>query len=138
MIPASLIAWGARAAGFLGQLLSFGITLPLWIFLAAGVWLHLDKASAVRRAVDSAVTDLVAGAQISAANAKATALQAIVDEQNRKLAAEKQANRLFEERLAASHRTQLETEDAIQNLLARPVAGDCHVHNDVFGRLHNR
>jgi hypothetical protein len=138
MIPASLIAWGTRAAGFLGQLLSFGVTLPLWIFLAGGLWLHLDKASAVRKAVDSAVTDLVAGAEISAANARATALQAVVDEQNRKLAAEKQANRLFAERLAASQKTQSETEDAIQNLLARPVAGDCHVHDDVYGRLHNR
>jgi hypothetical protein len=52
-------------------ILTFGITLPLWLFLAAGIWVWFDKGSAVRLAVDRAVTDLVAGAQLDALKAEA-------------------------------------------------------------------
>lgn len=55
---------------FFKKLLTFGITLPVWIFLAAGVWLWWDKTSAVRQAVDKAVTEIVAGAQLDALNAE--------------------------------------------------------------------
>ncbi|ESY42061.1 hypothetical protein X747_14935 [Mesorhizobium sp. LNJC384A00] len=53
-------------------ILVFGVTLPVWIFLAAGIWLWLDKASAVRQAVDKAVTELVARAQLDALQAELT------------------------------------------------------------------
>ncbi|TPL49106.1 hypothetical protein FJ937_16605 [Mesorhizobium sp. B2-4-4] len=57
-------------------ILTFGITLPVWAFLAGGAWLWIDKTSAVRHAVDTAMTRLVAGAQLDA-------LQAEVIEQRR-------------------------------------------------------
>lgn len=68
--------------GFLRPILVFGITLPLWAFLVAGAWLWLDRTSAIRQAVNEAVTELVAGAELTAANAT------IEEERRRRAAAE--------------------------------------------------
>lgn len=75
------IAWK-----FVKPILTFGITLPLWVFMAAGLWLWLDRGSAVRVAVNDAVKELVAGAELNAAIAKAT------EEQRRRQAAVRALN----------------------------------------------
>lgn len=123
---------------FLRPILVFGITLPVWAFLAAGVWLYVDRTSAVRQAVDNAVTDLVAGEELAAANARADALQAINDEQARRLAASQRANDLFAQSLAEARTRQQETTDEIEDLLSRPVASDCTVGDDILRRLRER
>lgn len=96
--PFALAAW---------RLLSIMIPIPLAVIVAAGLWVHFDKASAIRKAVDNAVTDLVAGAQIEAAKARTAEIerqrnqQAIVFEEFRKRrAAEQRVDAEREERHA--------------------------------------
>lgn len=126
-------------------ILTFGITLPLWLFLAAGVWLYVDKASAVRTAVNGAVTDLVAGAQLER-------FQTLLDEERRLriwtegAAAERQ--RLADENLAAradlAVKLALTTdekkglEDDLAAIQSRPCTGDCFVDQLLFDRLRNK
>ncbi|MFC6488042.1 hypothetical protein [Nitratireductor sp. GCM10026969] len=138
MIPAWLAAYGAKAIAVLGKILTFGITLPLWAFLAAGAWFHFDKSSAVREAVDNAVTELVAAEELAAASAEVAALSAIADERERRLAAAQRANRLYAERLAETVQEKQELSHEIDDILARPVAGDCSVDRNVLERLRNR
>ncbi len=131
-------AFLARTMAAAGTVLAFSVTLPVWAFLAAGAWLSLDKSSAVRQAVDSAVTELVAGAELEAARAETDALREIAAETQRRLAAANLANALFAERLAESRRTEQELTDEIEDLLAHPVAGDCTVDGDLHRRLRAR
>lgn len=126
-------------------ILSFGITLPLWLFLAAGVWLYVDKASAVRTAVSDAATKLVAGAQIEA-------LQAQLLEERRVRAWED--GKADEARLVADKeraaRTELATQlaitedekkglaDDLQAVRERESDNDCVVDQFLFDRLRNK
>ncbi len=72
------------ALDILWRVAKFTIPIPL-IFIAVGlIWTQVDKSSAVRRAVDKAVTQLVAGAKIAA-------LEAQLAERNRQLAAGRKA-----------------------------------------------
>lgn len=123
---------------FLRPILIFGITLPVWVFLVASAWLYFDRTSAIRTAVDQAVTNLVAGEQLAAASARAAGLQAIINEKQRRLAAAQRANDLFAESLASARTKQLDLTDEIENILSRPVAGDCSVSDDILRRLHGR
>lgn len=105
------MVWPAFYGRFVKPILTFGITLPLWLFLVAGIWLWWDKSSAVRRAVDTAVTNLVAGAEIDALKAKAAeearrraAATKALEDYRQQYAADKaaaeQATDLLEQRIA--------------------------------------
>ena len=73
MIPASLVNFGIAAGQALWTLLKITLPIPLALVLATAAWAHFDKSSAVRRAVDSALEKAVAGAKISALEAKVKA-----------------------------------------------------------------
>lgn len=64
-VGAALALWNV-----VRPILMFRIALPLWVFLAVAGWLYVDRTSAVRTAVDKAVTSLVAGAQLQALDAQ--------------------------------------------------------------------
>jgi hypothetical protein len=76
-MTAAIFAFAKWAWGFIRPVLTFGITLPVWFFLAAGLWLAIDRASAVRTAVNDAVVKLVAGAQIEGLQATVLEYQRI-------------------------------------------------------------
>ncbi|MBZ8133208.1 hypothetical protein [Afifella sp. IM 167] len=126
------------ALAVVGRILAFGITVPVWVFLAAGLWLHFDKSSAVRQAVDRAVTELVAGAELAAARAEAAAQEKLRVAAEARAAEVSAANARFQERLAEAAREQENLSDEIQELLARPVSADCTVDDDLLGRMPNR
>lgn len=121
-----------------GTILTFGVTLPVWLFLAAGAWLYIDRGSAIRTAVNEAVTELVAGAEIEAANARAEALELINAELKGRATALALANSRFSESLEAAQ-TDLESANGqLAELLALPVNDRCDVDAGIFDRLRSK
>lgn len=119
------------------RLLSFGITIPVGVVLAAGLWVHFDKGSSVRSAVDRAVIELVAGAELEAANARADAQAKIIAELRTQSNALELANDRFAERLRVAEVDLENANDEIQDLVARPVSDSCTVGVDLLERLRN-
>jgi hypothetical protein len=78
-----------------GRALTISLPVPLFVIALALGWWQLDKTSAVRRAVDKAITEAVAGAQIAA-------LEAQLAERNRQLEAGRKAAEGFAELLRQS------------------------------------
>lgn len=75
-----------------GRVLTISLPVPLFVIALAVGWWQLDKSSAVRRAVDDALTEAVAGAKIAA-------LEAQLAERNRQLEAGRKAAEGFAELL---------------------------------------
>lgn len=121
-----------------GKVLAFGITIPLGVVLAAGLWVHFDKSSAVRSAVDRAVTALVADAEIKAAKAEAEAQRRIAAEYQRQAERARMASDQFAALLAESRAREEGLQDEIDELAAAPVNDACIVDGGILGRLHNR
>ncbi|MCO6407379.1 hypothetical protein [Hoeflea alexandrii] len=127
------------------RILGFTIPLPIGVILAALAWLHFDKASTIRQAVNERVTEMVAGAEIAALEAKLEAEQKIAAargaaaaEANRRLVVEVNARTNLANRLAAIQTENEILNDDLADLLSRPVAGDCAVDPDLLNRLRGR
>lgn len=118
-------------------LLTVGITIPLWLILAAGLWLHLDKSSAVRSAVNRAVTDLVHSAEIEAAKAREEALRKILAEKDRQAERDRIALARFAELLHAAETEKDNLHDEIAELEAAPPPDSCVVDDALLDRLRN-
>lgn len=138
MIPASFAAGALRILGLI-------IPVPLVVILAALAWLHLDKASAIRRAVDAKVTELVAGARIASLNAQIAAERQITlrmadlaDERERRLRVALSAQLALAERLAVIRTEKEGLDDDLADLLARPVDRACAVDADLARGLRSR
>lgn len=123
-------------------ILTFGITLPVWFFLAAGGWLWWDKTSAVRQAVDKAVTELVAGAQIEALKAEATEQRRMrawsdgkADEANQVATKEREARVTLETQLTLTDADKRKAEHELAVLQGRD---DGVVDQQLLDSLHNR
>lgn len=133
------------ALGFLRPLaktvmtvLTFGITIPVGVILAAGLWVHFDKGSTVREAVDRAVQELVSGAELEAERAKTAALELVVSELEGQAEALRAANRRFSENLRMAQVDLENANDEIHELATRPVNNQCVVDQSVFNLLRNR
>jgi hypothetical protein len=87
------MTWSAGLA-LLGRALAFCIPVPVIAIAALAGWLWWDRTSAVRQAVDNAVTELVAGGEIAALKAELAAAE-------RARNAAEAANANFARRLAA-------------------------------------
>ena len=119
-------------------ILTFGLTIPVWLILSVGLWVHFDKGSAVRQAVDRAVTELVTGAELEAAQARVQALEQINAELRGRAAALDAANSRFSESLQQAQ-TDLETANAqLVDLLSTPVNELCTVDGALLERLRSR
>jgi hypothetical protein len=136
---------GNRAAGIIGGVLAFVVPIPLILILAALAWVHFDKSSAIRKAVDDAVTELVAGAEIAALKAQAAAQREIATrsadaarEARRRLRVEATARTNLSIRLVAIQTENEMLNDDLDDLLSSPVAGDCAVDSVFIGRLRGR
>jgi hypothetical protein len=125
------------AKPFLG-ILTFGVTLPVWLFLVGGLWLYFDRGSDIRQAVDRAVKEVVAGAELEAARAAAEAERMIAAAQRGRAEALAAANRNMADGLATAQEELEEANGQIADLLSRPVDGECTVDDDVFGRLRSK
>lgn len=143
MIPAFLIP-ALPALRAVGRFLLVGITIPLWLILAVALWLYVDRGSAVRDAVDRAVTELVAGAEIEAARATAEANDKLrmyaagqAAEARRRAEAAEGANAAFAQRAAEAERVNQNLQDEIDERLSQPLNGACVVDDDLRRRLRN-
>lgn len=123
-------------------ILTFGITLPVWAFLAGGVWLSIDKTSAVRLAVDKAVTELVAGAQLDALKAEAIEERRLrawsdgkADEALQAAEDERVARLTLETKLTLTDADKRKAEDELAVLQGRV---DGLVDQQLLDSLHNR
>lgn len=126
-------------------ILVFGITLPVWAFLAAGIWLYFDKTSAIRQAVNKATTEMVAGAQLDALNAQLIEERRIrawsdgkAEEAGRIAEDERTARVDLELQLAQTDAKKKESEDDLAALKARPMPDGCVVDQFLLDRLHNK
>ena len=115
----------------LWAVLSFVISVPLWLILVfvlcSGLWFWLDKTSAVR----DAVNELVAGAELEAAEAEANALRAIIDAQEDRARRLTNANKLFQSQLAETQNKAKTADEKIRDLGSRPVDSNCSVTPDI-------
>lgn len=132
-----MIGWAllGRIGKGLVAVLAFGVTIPVGLLLAAGIWLYVDRASAVRQAVDRAVTDLVAGEELAAERAKNEALNRIILEKNRLIEADRAALARFSDLLAASQTEKEGLADELAELEAAPPPDACVVDRALLDRL---
>jgi len=59
----------ALSLSLLWRVLAFSIPIPISLILAAGLWFQIDKASAIRKAVDTQINRFVGVSEISALEA---------------------------------------------------------------------
>lgn len=126
-------------------ILTFTIALPVWVFLVAGAWLYFDKASAVRTAVDKAVTKLVAGAEIEALNAKLVEERRIRQWSDSKAAeasqiaeSDRKALEELETHFALTAIDDRKKKDDLVQIEARPTPDGCRVDQFLLERMRNR
>ena len=77
------------------RVLFFAIPIPVVAILAAWLWVTFDKHSAIRKAVDRAITELVDGAELEAERAKSKALETILAKRERDAETDRQALRRY-------------------------------------------
>lgn len=138
------MTWAALGKGFLG-LAKIAIPVPLLVILAALAWVHFDKASAVRRSVDKAVTELVAGARIAALEAEvdgrrrlAMVAAANAEDARRRAETAEAAALELEAQLALSEQQRREFEDELAEREDDPLPDGCRVDQRLLDRLRNR
>mgnify|MGYP000941717587 CR=1 FL=1 len=132
-----ILAW-------LWRVLRVSIPVPLAAVVVVAGWWWIDRTSAVRHAVDKAVTELVAGEELAAAKALAEGeqkLREFAEERARaarEAAAAEYAAREDLARKEAETAAELENaNDQIAELLARPAPAGCRADADLLGRLRN-
>ncbi|GAA4108948.1 hypothetical protein ACFFTN_01540 [Aminobacter aganoensis] len=125
--PFALAAW---------RVLTIMIPIPLALIVAVGIWVHFDKSSAVRKAVDKAVTELVAGAEIDALEAQLAAEKTARAFMEGKAASLAEANQRFEDARIAAERANEGLSDDLEELRSK-VPGTA-VDQPLFDRLRNR
>lgn len=140
-----MTAFLAPALAGLWRVAAFIVPVPLGIIAACGLWLWLDTSSKVRKAVDDAVVELVAGARITAleetvvAERKTSAFLRLHRDEARRIAQDTEAARqeLADERVIA----QLEREDyarEIAMLQAKPTRLGCIADRAFIDRLRSK
>jgi len=127
----ALLAMGRRV-------LLFAIPVPLALIVALWAWVTWDKSSAVRRAVDSAIENLVDGAELQAARARTDALEKILAARAREAEADRVALRAFADLLAASEIENGTLADGIALIENQPIDPRCRVGRDLLDRVRQR
>lgn len=113
---------------FAGRVLTISLPVPLFVIALAVGWWQLDKHSAVRRAVDDALTEAVAGAKIAS-------LEAQLAERSRQLEAGRKAAEGFAELLRQSQLREEQqaaidaTEDAEYEAKLKAAGRGCALDN---------
>lgn len=120
---------------FLRPILTFGVTLPVWLFIAAAVWLWVDKTSAVRAAVDNAVTELAAGAEIEGLKARLAAQEKLAAFERGKAEALAAANARFDSDRQIAELESERLANELEELRSQPAPDGCVVTPDLLDRL---
>ena len=131
MSAATLWALGRR-------LLFFAIPVPVALLLALWGWLTVDKYSSIRLAVDRALENLVNGAELDAARARAASLEMILDHMARQAEADRDALAAFADQLAAAQSENGNLADALRVIENQPVDPLCRVDRALLDRLRER
>jgi hypothetical protein len=128
-----------------GRIFGIVIPVPVVLILAALAWVHFDKHSSIRSAVNERVKELVAGAELAAIRAERDAERVIAA---RAMDAAREAERRSQIAIDAQAalaaaladvRAEKESLNAeIDDLLSRPVSDDCAVDRGLFDRLRSR
>lgn len=141
----SWVVAGTMAKKALAGLVTFVIPVPLIAILAALAWVHFDRSSAVRRAVDKAVTELVAGAKIAALESEidgrrrlAMYAAANAEEARRRAETAEAAAIELETQLALSEEQREEFERELEEREDDPLPDGCRVDQRLLDRLRNR
>ena len=117
------------------RVLFFAIPIPVVAILAAWLWVTFDKHSAIRKAIDRAITELVDGAELEAERAKTKALETILATRDRQAAADREALRRFADLLDTAETEKDNMADEIAELESRPVNDACVVDQPLIERL---
>ena len=140
-----MTAFLAPVVKFVWRVATYAVPVPIGVIAAGGLWLWLDTSSSIRRAVDDAVVELVAGAKISAlqetlaAERKTSAFLRLHRDDARRIAQETETARqqMADERVIA----QLEKEDyarEIARLQAQPTRPGCVADRAFVDRLRSK
>lgn len=129
---------GAAILAIGKRVLFFAIPIPVALILAAWAWVAIDKSSAVRKAVDKAVTEIVDGAELEAERARSAALQKILAERERQAEADREALRDFAEKLEQAETENGNLADALALIENQPVDPGCRVDRTLLDRLRER
>ncbi|GAB5506699.1 MAG: hypothetical protein Rhirs2KO_18620 [Rhizobiaceae bacterium] len=131
-----MISWAfaGRLLGGLGKVLMMGVTIPVGLILAVSIWAYFDRSSAIRQAVDEAVTELVDGAELEAAEARLEALQKILAEKERINQRDQESIARFGQMLAEAAIQNEGLIDEIADLEAQPL-DVCVVDDALLERL---
>lgn len=134
----------AKALAAAWRIASIAVPVPLALIAAAALWVHFDKASAVRRAVDDAVRETVAGAELAALAAERDAAQAMAAAQGEAARraqaaamAAAQARDALDKALDEAERINADMKAEIDDILAAPPPADCTAADPLLGRLRN-
>lgn len=127
------------------RVLSFTIPIPIIAILGALLLMQVDKSSAIRAAVKDRVKEMVAGAEIATLEAQLAAqrdiaarLDDVATEAQRRLSAAVDAQLTLATNLQAAEARNGDLNDELDDLLSRPVGGDCAVGSDFIVRLRGR
>jgi len=124
-------------------ILTFQLSVPVFVILLAVGWFYFDRSSAIRTAVNNAVTKLVAGAELAAKDElilvkdkQIIDAKRVIERQQERLESEQKANEDLQNEIAVStERNKLLKE----NLNALPTktctAGDSSIDERFFNLL---
>lgn len=127
------------------KILSIGIMIPIWLIILVLGWSYIDKNWAVKKAVNNALTELVAGAELRAAAAtienekrlRTFAEGSLVEARRRAEAAEK-ANEKFQEELSEKESENEELAKELEQVAAIPLSDECKPSPELLNSLRNK
>lgn len=125
----------------LWEVLTTMIKIPIGLILIVGIWWYIDKSSSIKEAVNEAIVELVAGAELKARDAIIANKDRIIafqrdsiKEKENLLNIANEAAEQFEQDKLEAERLAEERLDELQN---RPNSGD-FIDPDLYDRLHNK
>lgn len=128
-----MIAWPAIGKGVLA-FVTYCLPVPLALIAAAWAWVAIDKHSAVRKAVDKAVTELVAGAQIATLEAQLEASERTAAFERGRAEAFEDATKRFDTARKEAEEDAAKLDAELEALKNQPAPEECKVTDDLLKR----
>lgn len=116
------------------RVLSWCVPIPLALIAAAWAWVAIDKHSAVRKAVDKAVTELVSGAEIASLKAQLDAEKDISAFERGRAIAFQDASKWFEESRQQAVEDAEKLDAELEALKNQPPPERCEVTDELLRR----
>ena len=136
-----MIAMGPIGAA-LWRVATIIVPVPAVAILAISAWLWFDKSSAIRKAVNEATIELVAGSSLAAAKAETATMRLVLAEVRNQLDAERARTSALADAVtryaveaALADKAMEGLNSEIAELESRPVSTACRVDRSVLDRL---